>query len=46
VAFFAASVVGSLAYSTSAQSDVVTPVPLHVAPRGILEPFEWIAGQI
>jgi len=46
VAFFAASVVGSLAYSTSAENDVVTPVPLHVAPRGILEPFEWIARRI
>jgi hypothetical protein len=46
VAFFATSVVGSLAYSVSPDSDVVTPVPLHVAPRGILEPFEWIRNQI
>jgi len=23
----------------------VIPIPLHAAPRGILEPFEWIIDQ-
>lgn len=46
VEFFASSVVGSLAYSASDEGGVVTPVPLHTALRGILEPFEWIAERI
>lgn len=46
VSFFATSVVGSLGYATSAKDDVVTPVPLHTALRGVMEPFEWIGAQI
>jgi succinylglutamate desuccinylase len=45
IAFFASSVVGSLAFATAEKEDFVTPVPLHTALRGILEPFEWIMGQ-
>lgn len=43
--FFAASVVGSLGYGTD-DSDNVIPYPLHIAPRGILEPFEWILSKL
>lgn len=46
VEFFASSVVGSLAYATAGGDDVVTPVPLHTTLRGVLEPFEWIVGQL
>ncbi len=46
VDFFASSVVGSLAYATAEDEDFVTPVPLHTALRGILEPFEWIVAQL
>jgi hypothetical protein len=46
VEFFASSVVGSLAYATAGDNDVVTPVPLHTALRGILEPFEWMVAQL
>lgn len=45
-AFFASSVVGSLGFATHAEDQSVTPVPLHTALRGILEPFEWIARQL
>lgn len=44
VEFFASSVVGSLGFA--AGDEVVTPVPLHTALRGILEPFEWIVNQV
>lgn len=43
--FFATSVVGALGYGTD-QSDNVIPYPLHVAPRGILEPFEWVLTKL
>ncbi|RME37118.1 MAG: hypothetical protein D6788_10145 [Planctomycetota bacterium] len=43
--FFPASVVGALGYGTD-ESDNVVPYPLHVAPRGILEPFEWLLTQL
>ena len=43
--FFATSVVGALGYGTD-QSDNVIPYPLHVAPRGILEPFEWVLSKL
>lgn len=46
VAFFACSVVGSLAYAIAENEDFVTPVPLHTSLRGILEPFEWILEQL
>jgi len=46
VEFFASSVVGSLAYATAGDNDVVTPIPLHTALRGILEPFEWMVAQL
>ena len=47
VEFFACSVVGSLAYATAGGgNDVVTPVPLHTALRGVLEPFEWMVAQL
>ncbi len=43
--FFATSVVGALGYGQDDQENVV-PYPLHVSPRGILEPFEWILGRL
>jgi len=43
--FFATSVVGALGYGTD-QSDNVIPYPLHVAPRGVLEPFEWVLTKL
>jgi len=43
--FFATSVVGALGYGTD-ESENVIPYPLHVAPRGILEPFEWILSKL
>ncbi len=43
--FFATSVVGALGYGTDESQNVV-PYPLHVAPRGILEPFEWLLGKL
>lgn len=46
VEFFATSVVGSIAFATSDEDGLVTPVPLHTALRGILEPFEWIVEQL
>ena len=47
VAYFATSVVGSLAYATGGGGDEpVVPVPLHVSLRGVLEPFEWIVDQL
>lgn len=45
VEFFAASVVGSLAYATPENGEAVTPIPLHTALQGVLEPFEWIINQ-
>ena len=39
--FFATSIVGALGFGSDADGNVV-PTPLHAAPRGILEPFEWI----
>ena len=45
VEFFACSVVGSLGFATTNDGYVV-PIPLHTALRGILEPFEWIIGQL
>jgi len=45
VEFFAASTVGSLGFAHD-EDDNVVPVPLHAAPRGILEPFEWILDRI
>jgi hypothetical protein len=46
VEFFASSVVGSLGYATSEEEEYVTPIPLHTAPRGVLEPFGWILDQL
>jgi len=43
--FFATSVVGALGYGAD-EYDNVIPYPLHVAPRGILEPFEWVLGKL
>jgi hypothetical protein len=43
--FFATSVVGALAYGTD-ESENVVPYPLHIAPRGILEPFEWVLHKL
>jgi len=41
VAFFAASVIGAIGFGTDADDNVI-PVPLHSAPRGVLEPYEWL----
>lgn len=46
VSFFASSVVGSLGYAAANDGETVTPIPLHTALRGVLEPFEWIIDQI
>jgi hypothetical protein len=43
--FFATSVVGSLGYGTD-EYDNVIPYPLHIAPRGVLEPFEWVLKKL
>lgn len=43
--FFAASVVGGLGYGND-DADNVVPYPLHIAPRGILEPFEWVLSKL
>ena len=43
--FFATSVVGALGYGTD-ESENVVPYPLHIAPRGILEPFEWVLSEL
>lgn len=43
--FFATSVVGSLGYGTD-ESENVIPYPLHVAPRGVLEPYEWVLSKL
>ncbi len=45
VRFFAASVVGAVGFALGA-NDEVRPIPLHSAPRGILEPFEWLLDQM
>jgi hypothetical protein len=41
VGFFASSVIGALGFATDGDENVI-PVPLHSAPRGVLEPFEWL----
>jgi hypothetical protein len=46
IEFFACSVVGSLGYATAPQEDYVTPVPLHTALQGVIEPFQWVIDQI
>ena len=46
VRFFATSVVGAVGFATSADQSEVIPVPLYAAPRGVLEPFEWILDQM
>lgn len=43
--FFATSVVGSLGYGSD-ESDNVVPYPLHIAPRGILEPYHWVLSKL
>ncbi len=43
--FFASSVVGALGYGPDDSENVVS-YPLHVAPRGILEPFEWVLSKL
>jgi len=43
--FFATSVVGALGYGTDG-SDNIVQYPLHVAPRGIIEPFEWVLATL
>lgn len=45
VAYFAASVIGSIGFGTDTEDNVLT-VPLHSAPRGIMEPFEWLLAAI
>jgi len=43
--FFATSVVGALGYGTDADGSVVQ-YPLHTAPRGIIEPYEWVLSAL
>ena len=44
--FFATSVVGSIGFGASEDDETIIPYPLHVAPRGILEPFEWVLATL
>ena len=43
--FFARGVAGSTGYVTDEDGNCVQ-LPLHVEPRGIVEPFEWILNQL
>lgn len=43
--FFATSVVGALGYGTDESGNVI-PYPLHIAPHGVLEPFEWVLHKL
>lgn len=45
VEFFAASVVGSLGFGTDGQNNGVV-IPLHTAPRGLVEPLEWVLRRL
>jgi hypothetical protein len=45
VEFFASSVVGSLGYAADRENNIET-IPLHAAPRGIIEPFDWILQRM
>ncbi|MFH0982965.1 MAG: hypothetical protein V2A79_15705 [Planctomycetota bacterium] len=45
VEFFAASIIGTLGFGADADGNIV-PIPLHTAPRGILEPFKWILHSL
>ena len=45
VEFFACSVVGALGYGVD-ESENAVPYPLHIAPRGVIEPFEWILSKL
>jgi hypothetical protein len=38
--------VGSIGYAMSEADGVVTPVPLHTALHGVIEPFEWIVANL
>lgn len=45
VEFFGCSVVGALGYGSD-EADNTVPYPLHIAPKGILEPFEWVLSRL
>ena len=45
VEFFATTIIGSLGFGNDDDANVI-PIPLHAAPRGILEPFEWILSRL
>lgn len=45
VAFFATSVIGAIGFGSDGDHNVIT-VPLHSAPRGVLEPFEWLLSAL
>ena len=45
VEFFACSVVGALGYGVD-ESENTIPYPLHIAPQGVLEPFEWVLSKL
>jgi len=45
VEYFATSTVGSLGFASDGDGNV-TPIPLHAAPRGVLEPFEWVLERV
>ena len=44
-AFFASGVAGACAYRIMPDRSTVH-VPLRIEPRGIIEPFEWLVGQL
>ena len=45
VEFFASSVIGSLGFDSDDQGNG-RAIPLHAAPRGILEPLEWMLERL
>ena len=45
VAYFATSVIGSIGFGSDCEDNIITS-PLHSAPRGILEPFEWLVTAL
>jgi hypothetical protein len=46
VEFFATSVVGSMGYAVNPEHPAdVAAIPLHVSPRNVLEPMEWLLSH-
>ena len=43
--FFAASVVGSSCMIGGNDVSGYQQIPLHIEPRGVIEPLQWVIGQ-